>query len=47
MKKVGLYLGCTIPTEQYGYEMSIREVIPEFGITLIAVSYTHLTLPTN
>ena len=35
MKKVGLYLGCTIPTEQYGYEMSIREVIPEFGITLI------------
>ena len=35
MKKLGLYLGCTIPTEQYGYEMSIREIMPDFDIDLI------------
>ena len=35
MKKLGLYLGCTIPTEQYGYEMSIREIMPEFDIELV------------
>ena len=37
MKDLGLYLGCVIPTEQYGYEMSIREVIPEFDINLIDI----------
>jgi len=35
MKKLGLYLGCTIPTEQYGYEMSIREIMPDFDIKLV------------
>jgi len=35
MKELGLYLGCTIPTEQYGYEMSIREIMPEFNIKLV------------
>jgi heterodisulfide reductase subunit B len=28
------YLGCTIPTEQYHYELSVREVFPHFGIDL-------------
>lgn len=35
MRKLGLFLGCVIPTEQYGYEMSIREIMPEFGIDLV------------
>jgi len=35
MKKLGLYLGCVIPTEQYAYEMSIREIMPDFGIKLV------------
>ncbi len=35
MKELGLYLGCTIPTEQYGYEMSIREIMPDFDIKLV------------
>ena len=35
MRKLGLYLGCVIPTEQYGYEMSIREIMPEFDIELV------------
>jgi len=35
MKQLGLYLGCTIPTEQYGYEMSIREIMPDFNIKLV------------
>ncbi|MFP3871791.1 MAG: CoB--CoM heterodisulfide reductase iron-sulfur subunit B family protein [Candidatus Natronoplasma sp.] len=34
MEKLGLYLGCVIPTEQYAYEMSIREVLPRFDIKL-------------
>ena len=40
MKKLGLYLGCTIPTEQYGYEMSIREIMPDLGIELVDVDNT-------
>ena len=35
MKKLGLYLGCTIPTEQYAYEMSMREIMPDFDIKLV------------
>ncbi len=35
MDKIGLYLGCVIPTEQYGYEMAVREIIPEFGFELV------------
>ncbi|MBS3782680.1 MAG: CoB--CoM heterodisulfide reductase iron-sulfur subunit B family protein [Candidatus Thermoplasmatota archaeon] len=34
MRELGLYLGCVIPTEQYAYEMSIREVLPRFDIEL-------------
>lgn len=33
--KLGLYLGCIIPTEQFAYEISIRETLPKFGIELI------------
>ncbi len=35
--KVGLYLGCIIPTEQYAYELSIRKVIPQLGLELIDI----------
>ena len=37
MKKYALYPGCVMPTEQYAYEMSIREVMPELGIELVDV----------
>ncbi len=33
--KVGFYLGCLIPTEQYAYEMSLREVLPRLGVELV------------
>ena len=36
-KKIGLFLGCVIPTEQYGYEMSIREIMKEFDVELVDV----------
>lgn len=32
--KLYIYLGCTIPTKQYGYELSIRKVLPKLGIEL-------------
>jgi heterodisulfide reductase subunit B len=32
---VVLYLGCTIPTQEYAYEVSAREVLPHFGVNLI------------
>jgi heterodisulfide reductase subunit B len=32
--KVGLFLGCVIPTEQYAYEISLRRVLPELGVAL-------------
>ena len=35
MKKYALYPGCVMPTEQYAYEMSIREVMPLLDIELI------------
>jgi heterodisulfide reductase subunit B len=35
MKKYALYPGCVMPTEQYAYEMSIREVFPLLGIELV------------
>jgi len=37
MTRIGLYLGCLIPTEQYAYEMAIREVLPDFGMELVDV----------
>jgi heterodisulfide reductase subunit B len=35
MKKYALYSGCVMPTEQYAYEMSLREVLPKLDIELI------------
>ncbi len=35
MKKYALYPGCIMPTEQYAYEMSIREVLPLLDIELV------------
>jgi len=37
MKKYALYPGCVMPTEQYAYEISIREVFPLLGIELVDV----------
>lgn len=33
--KVAVYWGCKIPTAQYGYEMSVRQVFPYFNIELV------------
>jgi heterodisulfide reductase subunit B len=35
--KVGLFLGCIIPTEQYAYELSLRKVLPELGVEVVDV----------
>lgn len=35
MKKYVFYPGCIMSTEQYAYEMSIRELMPEFDIELV------------
>ena len=35
MSKYALYLGCTIQTEQYGFEMSTRETLPRLGVELV------------
>jgi len=35
MKKYVFYPGCIMTTEQYAYEMSIRETLPKIGIELI------------
>jgi len=33
--KVAVYWGCVIPTMQYAYEMSVREVMPRLGVELV------------
>lgn len=33
--KVSVYWGCLIPTIQYGYEMSVRAVMPQLGLELV------------
>lgn len=33
--KVAVYWGCVIPTIQYGYELSVREVMPRLGVELV------------
>ena len=33
--KVAVYWGCKIPTVQYAYEMSVRQVFPHFDIELV------------
>jgi len=35
MKKYGLYPGCIMPTEQYAYELSLREIMPVIDVELI------------
>ena len=35
MTTYALYPGCVMPTEQYAYELSVREVLPLFNIKLI------------
>jgi heterodisulfide reductase subunit B len=37
MTKVVLYPGCVMPTEQYAYEMSLRQVLSKLDIELIDV----------
>jgi len=32
--KFALYLGCTVQSEQFGYEASVREVLPRLGVEL-------------
>lgn len=38
--KVAVYWGCKIPTEQYAYEMSLRQVFPYFDIELVDLKGT-------
>ena len=33
--KVAVYWGCVIPTSQYAYEMSVREIMPYLGVELV------------
>lgn len=33
--KYAIYPGCTIQTEQFGYEASVREVLPKLGVELV------------
>ena len=35
MFRVAVYWGCVIPTIQYAYEMSVREVFPRLGVELV------------
>jgi heterodisulfide reductase subunit B len=37
MKKYALYPGCVMPTEQYAYEVSLRETLPKLDIELVDV----------
>ena len=37
MKKLALYPGCVMPTEQYAYEMSIREVLPKVDVEVVDI----------
>jgi len=33
--KYALFPGCVVQTEQYGYELSVREVLPRLGVELV------------
>lgn len=33
--KIPVYWGCVIPTSQYTYEMSVREIMPHLGVELV------------
>ncbi len=36
--KYALYLGCTVQSEQYGYEASVRVTMPKLGVELVDIS---------
>ena len=36
--KIAVYWGCKIPTSQYAYEMSVRQVFPYFDVELFDLS---------
>jgi len=36
--KYVLYPGCLMQTEQYGYELSVREVLPKLGVEFVEVN---------
>ncbi len=38
--KYALYLGCTIQSDQFGYEASVRETLPKLGIQLVDMKGT-------
>lgn len=38
--KYALYPGCTVQAEQYGYEASVREVLPRLGVELMDMEGT-------
>jgi heterodisulfide reductase subunit B len=38
--KYALYLGCTVQAEQFGYEASVRAVLPSFGVELVDMQGT-------
>jgi heterodisulfide reductase subunit B len=33
--KIPVYWGCVVPTVQYGYELSVREIMPRLGVELV------------
>ena len=37
MRKYVLYPGCLMPTEQYAYELSVREVLPRLDVELVDI----------
>ncbi len=37
MAELALFLGCTIQTEQYGFELSSRETLPRLGVDLVDI----------
>lgn len=37
MKTLALYPGCVMQTEQYGYEISLRKILPSFDVELVNV----------
>jgi len=40
IRKLGFYPGCVMSAEQYAYEMSIREVLPDLGVELVDLENT-------
>lgn len=38
--RYALYTGCTVQTEQYGYELSVRATMPKLGVELVDMAGT-------